>query len=395
MKKILYLFLVTFSLILVNPVFAQTSTPSAVATTSARNLNHQEVVRLEKTAVINKDYFASGERVEILGTVNGDAYIAGGNIDVGGVINGDLLVAGGNVDIIGIVTGDVRAAGGDVKISGEVSGNVTVLGGSIDISGGSVLGSLVAAGGEIEVQTEIGKGATLAGGDVTLGNNIGGDVIAGVGNLTLDSNAKVNGDLTYWSDKELTQDEGAIVSGKVTQNLPEQNKMSEEGFAKFIAALGAGFTVFGILSMLLLGFLFIRFFPKFSEETASVIGEKPVQSFGLGILALIFVPVLFILLLITLVGIPLAFLLLFGFIMLAYVSGIFVALFVGQKLLGMINKKANLYISFIIGLLVYNLVSFIPFVGWLVALVGFFVGIGAVLITKKRYYDLLKAKDSL
>src|SRR5687767_13900949 len=69
-------------------------------------------VYLSKGEIINHDYFAAGNTVNLSGTVNGDAYIAGGNVTVDGTVNGDLLAAGGNVTILGKVTGNVRTAGG-------------------------------------------------------------------------------------------------------------------------------------------------------------------------------------------------------------------------------------------------------------------------------------------
>src|SRR5262245_39250872 len=66
--------------------------------------------------VINRDYFAFGEIVEISGTVNGDVYAAGAHVAVDGTVNGDLLAAGGTVAISGTVARDARVAGGQVTI---------------------------------------------------------------------------------------------------------------------------------------------------------------------------------------------------------------------------------------------------------------------------------------
>ncbi len=393
-KKFILFLLSTFIFIFAPVTYAQTASPSATTTSSAKNIASGEVVRLEQNEVVDKDYFAWGEKVEVLGTVNGDVYIAGGNLVIDGVINGDLLAAGGDVDIKGQVTGNVRVVGGDINVSGEIGRNITVVGGSINLEqSGRVGGSLVAAGGEVDIQAPVEKEATFAAGDVILGGSIGNGVLAGVSNLTLASDAKINGDLVYWSNETLTQNPGSTVSGKITHNLPRETKFDTSEVSSVLDKISAVFTAIGTLSYLLIGLLFIRFFPGFSREVAKVIETKPFQSLGIGLLAIVLTPIIFILLLVTVIGIPLSLILLFGFFVLLYISKIFVALFIGQKLLEMINRKTSLYLSFIVGILVYQLFAIIPGVGIFVSIVTFFIGLGAVLISKKQVYQSLRSKE--
>ena len=66
----------------------------------ANDNDHEEVSDWKISSVpagevINRDYFAYGESVEISGTVNGDVYAVGGQVLVDGTINGDLLAAAG------------------------------------------------------------------------------------------------------------------------------------------------------------------------------------------------------------------------------------------------------------------------------------------------------------
>jgi hypothetical protein len=116
LKKLL--FSLTF---LIVPLFVFTSI------TLAQNVRSGEVVTLDRGEIIEDNYFAGGERVEVLGEVKGDVYAVGGTVIVDGIINGDLLVAGGNIEIRGTITHDIRAAGGNIKISGNVGGNVSVV----------------------------------------------------------------------------------------------------------------------------------------------------------------------------------------------------------------------------------------------------------------------------
>src|SRR3990170_1896724 len=74
---------------------------SVFAQEAPSNMRSGENVSLGADEVINSDFFAGGNRVEISGTVNGDVYASGGQIIIDGVVNGDLLVAGGTINISG------------------------------------------------------------------------------------------------------------------------------------------------------------------------------------------------------------------------------------------------------------------------------------------------------
>jgi cytoskeletal protein CcmA (bactofilin family) len=108
--------------------------PAAAQDESSREPEEEKLMILPAGKVINKDYFAYGERVEISGTVNGDVYAVGGQILVDGKINEALLAAGGKVNIAGTASQDVRIAGGQITINGEIGRNLTVAGGNVELT---------------------------------------------------------------------------------------------------------------------------------------------------------------------------------------------------------------------------------------------------------------------
>lgn len=356
------------------------------------NFRSQEIATLEKQEVINSDYFSTGEKVTLSGTVNGDAYLAGGNITVDGVVNGDLLVAGGNINVTGTVTGSVRAAGGNIQIDGQVGQNVTAAGGNVRIGrGAKVMGSLVAGAGSLEVLGPIGKGITVGGGSVTLANQVGSDIVAGVGQLYLTSTASVSGNLTYFSDNQATVASEASISGKITHNLPPR----DQGRESFLAGAKTGWSLFTFLSLLAVGLMLSLIFPNFTQKTADLVTGKPLASLGVGFLVLILTPFLILLLFLTLIGIPLAILLLVGYIFLLIFSQVFAALALGQKTLGLLNQKANQALSLILGLLILALLGIIPIVGGIITFLAMLAGLGAYFMSKKAIVLELRGKKTL
>ena len=358
---------------------------------AAKNLQRSETVLIPKEDVVDGDYFAAGERVTIAGTVNGDAYIAGGNVIVEGEINGDLITAGGNVNVRGKVAQDVRAAGGQVTVSGDVGGNVTLVGGSLEVADSAkIAGSLVSAGGNLSVFAPIGKGATFGVGNATIGNLINGDVAAGVGELALTPNAKVAGDLNYWSDRDANISQGAEVFGKTTHNFPPKKERQEQRNA--LGGVFGFFKIAGFLAALVIGVILIKLAPQFTKITADTIVKKPAASLGIGLLTLIFTPFVILIAAITVIGIPIALILLVLFLITIYLAKIFVSVAIGKKIIGMINQKAGDYAVFILGLLVYTLVTLIPVIGTIIAILVVLGGVGAIVTTKKDLYKQLRSK---
>lgn len=381
MKRLLALFLFLFLVFGLAPL-----------TLAQNNFRNEEVSTLSRNEIINKDYFAAGEKVTLSGTVNGDAYLAGGNIIVDGVVNGDLLIAGGNLNIRGEVTGDVRAAGGNIQIDGTVGGNITTLGGSIRVDDDSeVTGSMVAGGGNIEVFGPIGKGITAGAGTLMIANSVGGDVVTGVGELDLGPNAVINGGLNYMSDERARISDGASVSGAIKQQLPPKGP-DEKDKEMFLAGAAVGWVIFKFLSLLVIGSLLLWALPVFMKNASEAITKQPLQSLGIGFLVLILVPMVAVVLMMTVIGLPLGLVVLLGYFFILYISKVFVAIAVGVRILG---HKQNRYLSMALGLLILSVVLLIPVLGGLVDFVVMLLGVGAAIATKRAMLLTLRSKKLL
>jgi hypothetical protein len=386
MRKVLTLFLSLFVVLflIAVPVFAQTSNKNVV---------------LRSSETVDRDYFGGGETVTISGTVNGDAYVAGGTVLVDGTINGDLLAAGGTVTISGTVTGDIRIAGGNISLSGaNIGGNVTAGGGQITVDSSTVIrGSIVAGGGNLQILAPIGRGATIGGGTVILGNTIGGDVIAGTGQLTLSNSAVIDGDLTYWSENKAAIADEATISGTVKQEMPP--KRDGEEAAKGAAAAFAGFALFlkfaDFAATFLVGLVLILLFPYFMKRSSEALRNKLGIAFVVGLVAVMVMPVLGIILLITILGIPLALLVFAVFAIELWLAKIFAMYAIGDAVLERTKTKTHGVLALIIGLVIYEVLTLVPVLGWLLQTVAIVSGFGVLLIMKREYYTMLHSKKQI
>jgi cytoskeletal protein CcmA (bactofilin family) len=340
------------------------------------NQQSGETVVVPQDRTINEDYFAAARSIVVQGTINGDAYLAGGEVVVSGVAGEDLLVVGGTVTITGRVAEDIRVIGGQVTISGEVGGNITASGGNVTIADSArVGGSLVSAGGNVTVLAPIAEGVNIFGGRVLLANTIGGNANIIAQELTLTSNAQIAGTLTR----------NPLPQG------PMRQPPDEERIAGFITRTALTLLIIDLVSSLIIGLILLYLFPVATRAIVDAIGQKPLGVLGIGLLILILVPFVIFLLFATVVGIPLALILTAIFLIAMYLTKIYIALFIGRLIL----RKAALGWAFLLGLVLYEIVSFIPFVGLLLGLFTLLFGLGAIFWGLKNVYQGLRSKNEI
>lgn len=352
-------------------------------------------VILPANEIVNHDYYAVGSTVAILGTVNGDVYAAGGTVDIPGTVNGDIMAAGGNVTISGNVTQDIRIAGVNVTISGRVGRNITAAGGTITLTNTStVAGSLTGFGGQVSLLGPVGKDLMLGAGRVTLNNTVGGDVNASLDTLTLSPDAKIQGNLTYQSENKATIAKEASIGGKITYHpTPKVSKAEADKKLAFgVLGIITWFKILSFLSTLLVGYLLMRLLPVYTQHIGKLILTRPWGSLGLGFVSLIVTPILFVILLITVIGIPLAFILLGAFFILMYLAKLFILMTIGKKIVNFVLADAGLFWGLLVGALIYELVTFITPLNFFISLLTYSIGLGALLIHKRELYESLRLK---
>jgi len=351
-----------------------------------------ENVVLSKGEVVDSDYFAAGTSVTLSGTVKGDAYIAAGTINFEGTVDGDLIAAGGIVNIRGTVLDDVRLSGGQIIISGVIKGSLTVMGGSVTLTDSAdVNGSLISAGGNVNIFAPIGDNAVIGAGNLTIGNRVEGNVNAGAGEIKLTSNAVIKGDLTYYSKSKAQIQEGAEVKGKVSHKIPPERPSL---FASPAQVLGGiiFYLIFELISSLIVGLLLLKFYPNFVHKTVDIIQTKSLNSLGIGFLGVIAIPVIFFILILTIIGVPLGFIIILSYLIYLYLAKIFVSLFLGRGLLKFFGSTLKSGWTLLIGLVIFIILTSIPFIGWFLYLIFVFLGFGALLIFYKEIYSKLRSE---
>jgi cytoskeletal protein CcmA (bactofilin family) len=343
------------------------------------------------THEFGSDYFGAGGRVNLTRPVEGDAFLAGGRVSVASEVKGDLIAAGGEVSVGGAVSDDLYAAGGSVQVDALVDGNARIAGGEIAIGPATVIdGALSLTGGRIQFDGSTHRYLQASGGTVRLNGEVRGDAEIRAEDLVIEPGTRIAGKLTYRGPEEPRIPDGAVIAGGVEFHERTARHFIEDTDTNVhVSEHGVGSVVW-MLGVFIAAAIFLLLFPRYSREAAAAIGRAPLRSIGLGLAIFVCVPFVGVVLLITIIGIPLALLLIPFYLLVLFLGWVTAALFVAQRGLEALRPRQPVttawwLFALFMGLLALWLVGKIPLVGDLMAFIALIAGIGA--LTWKLWND--------
>lgn len=321
----------------------------------------------------------AGNLVRVDGTVEGTTFAFGQEVQINGVIDGDLFVAAQTVTINGKVNGNIYSAGQKVSFGTQTTGDVFAAGQTIDIGKEAVIGrDLFAVGSSVFQQGTVGRLFSGAASDISISGSVRGDVNLEGAGIKLQEGANISGNLSYTAPQKAAIASGSKINGKTSwqYKAPAANKENTTP-ASFIWRV-----LWSIFSALLIWFLISIWKPDFWAKDAQMIAEQPLKTIGVGVLAFITTPFLAILIMVTIIGIPLAIIMLLVYGICFYLSKIAVAVFVGSwltKRFGWTEIHKGIW-SVLLGLTILALLTKVPVLGWLIWIIIVFAGMGAFIM---------------
>ncbi len=320
-----------------------------------------------------------------------DSLLATGNIvRVDGVINGDLLAAGRTVEIRGTVKGDVLSWAQRIEVSGTVEGHIYSFAQSLDLRGqlghsiyawvqslrvdrrARVGDGIMGGAGDVILEGQVARSVAIATGNADVSGSIGRNFCMVGGHLTLDSTARIGGDVTARVRrlKDVHIADGASIAGKRDITVHERkSRFARSSFYLHQAVwLAAAWIV---------GWLAFTLFPSFIQSSTQAVGSGW-RSLALGVGVLAGVPVAIIVLAITLVGLPLSLMLLALYLAAIYLAKIWVGAFLGRAVLkSAVITKHEWLLGLLVGLVILTIIGSIPYLGSLIRLDVVCLGLGA------------------
>ncbi len=363
------------------------------------------VVAFVAPGVSEAAYFKTGKSVVVgsSATINENVYAAGASVSISAPVQGDLLAAGGTLYLSGQVSQDIMAAGGTVIVAGSSAQDIRLIGGNITLSG-TYSGEAAIAGGQVAVMsgTQITKDSYLAGGSVTFAGNEAGNLkIAGDavyvdgtvgGNLTvkggkevtIGSNAVIRGNFDYTAQNKATIENGAQILGTTTfREAPVPAATASGFFGAFLAIFTIGW-IAKFLMVLTAAYLLWYLMKSDMVEVVKRVTSGFWKELLRGFVILVATPIAAIILLATILGIlpGVVALLLYGSLLIASAP---VAGIVTASLLKKLKTDLRWY-HILLGVLVFEIVKLIPFVGWIAAFIVYLLSVGAfAMVLKQRF----------
>jgi cytoskeletal protein CcmA (bactofilin family) len=334
---------------------------------------------------VGADYFGVGGSLNLTDPTAGDAFLAGGRVSTAAEVKGDLVAAGGEVSIGGGIGDDLYAAGGEVQVDAVVTGNARLAGGDVAIGPATVIGgALTASGGRVRFEGNARERLHASGGSVFIDGTVQGDAEVEAEQIEIGPNTRITGKLVAHTSRAPEIPAGAQILGGVEFHAAEVGHVISDSDAQNLRTVAHGVgSFFWVLGVFVAGTLFMLIFPAYSARAAQWIGQEPLRSLGLGFVILVSLPVLFVLLLITIIGIPLALIVAMLYGLLLFLGWVTAALFVAQKLLGFLRSGAPVtlgwkLLALFLAVLGLWLLGFVPIVGGWIRFAALLLGIGAL-----------------
>ncbi len=328
------------------------------------------------------DRFAAGNTLLINKPIAGDLIAAGGNVEVAATVAGDALLAGGDIAVSKKISQSLYSISGKLFVNDSIGRNARVAGGQIEFSPISeVNGNVSAAGGQVSLKGKVNGNVQAAGGRVLIDAIISGDVEATSGQVEIGPNAKIAGKLRYASRDPIVRDPAAKVAGSVETFEPSGGWPVPENVEHRMGRSGGWVWTIGLL---IVATTLIALMPTFYTRVVETYRTRPAMSLLIGFITLICVPALAILFLITIIGVPLALLIIAAYLILLVVGYVTTGISIGDWLLKRVtdDKAGSTWWrigSAVAGVLIVSLIARIPWVGGWVVLIALLIGLGALI----------------
>jgi hypothetical protein len=332
--------------------------------------------------------FEVGNSINLIGKkVTDDTFLAGIKIATRNEINGDMIAFGKEVLVDSLIHQDLRVVGKTVDIQGEIFGNITVVGDRVRIGKNAVIHkNLLIASRDLLIEGSVLGSVEAVSKITTLNTAILNPWKIRSERLILGSNYINESSLSLFSSQPLSYMNSTIVSGSIYQmkygdNFPLFSNLKK----KFYYAISAY-----ILFSFIIGSLLLHLFPNLFKYLKTC--NKGAGVYCKGFLVLLIFISLASLLGLTIIGIPIAFVMFSVLLPVTFFSQVAGAYLIGSWLLVKARIKTYKHIALVVGYLVYISSILVPNLGSLlqVLTISLTTGIFYLFFTRKSFTIVCK-----
>jgi len=350
--------------------------------TSAAEIITETNVLLDQSNTYYENLYIGAGTTNISSEVNSDLTIIGGEVKVSSKVTGDIFVAGGNVDFTGQVEGDLRVIGGEVTIEGDVIGDILIVGGNVFVSeNATLLNDVLLIGGEINFESDSNKRLKVVSGKVSINGNIDGQSEITAQSISIGPSAKINGNFSYYSPQKFSESDSSEILGTINYN--KINTIQDTGLIKKAIVNFLNFwLLLRFITTLIIAFVLVYVFKVFSVGVNNIIVSSFFKSLFTGFLSLILLPILTLIFVVSLVGMPIGFLLLTVFIAAMIITPAISGILLGGWLRKILGKADNYLVDFhsaTLGVILFTVLQFVPVIGEFLRFILIMTALGAMI----------------
>lgn len=301
---------------------------------------------------------------------DGSKFKAGLNVNSENDVDGIKAVAGNNVNISGDSEYGVFA-GNTLNINGNIEKELFVAGNEINFNGEVGRDSYI-AGNIINITGTLNRNAYMAGTNIVLSDvTINGNIRLVATEIEIKDNVIINGNIKYNDNANVIG-----LSKLNSENITTYHIDTEEEETTFVDKLSD--FLFYIISLSIIGFVINAVFPKIYLGLNKKLEMKSVfNRFAVGLGILIIVPIVSIMAMLTGIGVPISLIVLALYVILCYIGKLTILSIIGNNIYTIcLKKKDNSYTSIMIGVVLYYLLTLIPYIGGIISFIALAIGLG-------------------
>jgi hypothetical protein len=245
-----------------------------------------------------------------------------------------------------------------------------VLTGGLVIASDGTVDTAAILNGPALIEGTVRESVFVLNGDVEISGTVNEDVVVFNGDVVIRSSAEIGGDLVTQRTPQI--EEGATIRGSTSDIATRFDDVDLVGAAgRFAWWLGYS------VSVLILGLLLLVFAPTLDEAVRAAARLRLGSSIGWGVALFLLLPIVSVLLLVTVVGLPLGLFVLLGLALIYTLGYTMAPIAVGSLVM---KSSPSRFVVFLVGWAILRVLALIPVVGGLLWLVASAWGLGLLAV---------------
>lgn len=328
----------------------------------------------------------------VSGIKDNSVFISGENVNSMASVNGMLLAAGNTVTMDGDCE-YIMGAGRDVILNGISKKDAMLAGYSITIDG-KVNRDVFAAAKTVKITGEVGRSLYACAETIVIEGEVDGDLHLAASKITVSDNAVIKGKMYYNSDSETIIPSNVFENAVAFDNSTVDEDSDLASNNVFDDIFGNVINYVGFVAIAFILLLFTPLWEKLDHEYYGVSFREYAKTFGIGFGVLAGVPLAFILLMLTIIGMRLAVVLLMIYVAVIIVAPIFFAFFIGMIIWRKLFKKTPCYWAELpVGLLIVGTAAAIPVLSFVVGIISIPLGLGVIILLLGKSREVSNVSD--